>query len=187
MPATRKKIIRIIFWAFVAVTTLPLILIFFKPPLADVPSTPEAAKSYDEKMLQLNGGPNGAREIRFTEAELNSKVQESLGDMGATSGAVALKGLTLHLTGNQLEGVFRVDTVGVTLYLVIGGTMSLANHRLVLNPTDTALGRLHVPLWLLGPAIRDRLNGPDMQSLFAVPDNVRSVRVENGELIFETE
>lgn len=187
MPATRKKIIRIVFWALVVVTTVPLVLIFFKPPLSDVPSTPEAAKSYDEKMLQLNGGGTGGKEIRFTEAELNSKVQESLGDMGATSGAVALKGLAVHLAGSELEGVFRVDTVGVSLYLVIGGTVSLSNHRLVFNPTEMALGRLHVPMWLIGPALRDRLNGPDMQSLFAFPDNVRSVRISNGELIFEAE
>jgi hypothetical protein len=143
-------------------------------------------KSYDEKMLQLNSGANGAKEIRFTETELNSKVQEALGDMGATGGAVALKALTIHLSGDQLKGVFRVDTVGVSLYLVIGGTLSEGNHRLVFNPTETALGRLHVPIWLLGPAIRDRLNSPDTQSLFALPDNVQSVRIENGEMIFET-
>jgi hypothetical protein len=187
MPATRKRIIRIIFWAFVIVTTVPLVLIFFKPPLADIASTPEAAKSYDEKMLQLNGGWNGRREIRFTETELNSKVQESLGDMGATSGAVALKGLTIHLRGDELQGVFRVDTVGVSLYLVIGGTVGETNHRLAFNPTETVLGRLHVPIWLLGPAIRDRLNSSDVQSLLALPENVKSVRIENGELIFETE
>ena len=183
----RKKIFRIVFWAFVIVTTLPLVLIFFTPPLGDVSSTPEAAKSYDEKMLQLNAGGNGAREIRFTETELNSKVQESLGDMGGTSGAVALKSLTIHLTGNRLEGVFRVDAVGVSLYLLIGGTLSVANHRLVFNPTEMALGRLPVPIALVGPALRDRLNSPDMQSLLAPPDNVRSACVENGGLTIELE
>jgi hypothetical protein len=181
-----KKAFRIAFWVFVIVTTLPLVLIFIKPSLPDVASTPEAAKSYDEKMVQLNESGPG-KEVRFTEVELNSKIQESLGDMGQTGGPVALKSLTVHLVGNQLDGVFRVDAVGVSLDLLIGGTLGESAHRLVFNPTKMALGRLPVPVSLVGPSLRDRLNSPDLQSLFALPDNVRSVRIENGELIFETE
>ena len=179
----RKKAFRIAFWALVVVTTLPIILIFFKPSLPDVASTPEGAKSFDEKMDQLNESGPG-REVRFTEAELNSKIQESLGDLSAT---VALKSLTVHLVGHELQGVIRADAVGVSLYLLIGGTFGENAHRLVFNPTKMALGRLPVPAPLVGPLLRDRLNGPDMQSLFELPDNVRNVRIENHELIFETE
>ena len=182
----RKKAFRIAFWALVVVTTLPIILIFFKPSLPDVASTPEGAKSFDEKMDQLNESGPGM-EVRFTEAELNSKIQESLGDLSATGAPVALKSLTVHLVGHELQGVIRADAVGVSLYLLIGGTFGENAHRLVFNPTKMALGRLPVPAPLVGPLLRDRLNGPDMQSLFELPDNVRNVRIENHELIFETE
>ena len=181
-----KKVIRITFWILVIVTTLPLLLIFFKPSLPDVASTPEAAKSFDEKMDQLNESGPG-REVRITEAELNSKIQGSLGDISATGGPVALKSLTVHLAGEEFEGVIRADAVGVSLYLLIGGTFGENAHRLVFNPTKMALGRLPVPGPLVGPLLRDRLNSPDMQSLFELPDNVRNVRIENGELIFETQ
>src|SRR6266567_4468476 len=99
-----KKVIRITFWILVIVTTLPLILIFFKPSLPDVASTAEGAKAFDGKMVQLNESGPGRRSP-VHQGEFDFENPESPCELNANRGPVALKSLTVHLVGDEFEGV----------------------------------------------------------------------------------
>jgi hypothetical protein len=179
-----KRIYRIISWTLLALTVVSILLVLRKPSFPTVESSPEAARSFDEKFSLLSTPPAGAapREIRFTEAELNSKLQQSL-KSPPPAGPATLKAAIVHLEGDKLMGLFTVDVSGLDIYLTLGGKLGVNNRSLEFTPTDLKMGSQPVPVSILGSTLRDRLNA--MREQMQLPDSVQDVRIENGELVVQ--
>lgn len=184
-----KKIFRIISWSLLALTLLSILLIFRKPSIPPVEISAEAAKSFDQKLVQLNQAHEQRRpaEVHITEAELNSKLQERLKQNHAAGGSTSLKEAVVNLEGNRLRATFTVNVKGRDFDLTLGGNLGVDNGALEFKPADARLGSLPVPLALIGPAIRERLNSPEMRERMKLPDFIKDVRLENGELVLQSQ
>jgi uncharacterized protein YpmS len=179
-----KKIYRIASWTLLILTVVSIVLMLRKPSVAPVVSTPEAARSFDEKIAQLEQlRPQGApQEVRITEAELNSKLQESM-QGAATPGPAALEAASIHLEGDRMIGTFTVKVSGKDLYLTLGGTLGAVNGQLQFTPTEVKLGSLPVPVSAVESTLREKLDSPEMHDRMKLPDSIKNIHIENGELV----
>jgi uncharacterized protein YpmS len=185
-----KKIYRIISWSLLILTVISILLLLRKPTVPKIETSPEAAKAFDEKIAQVGqahqqGTP---KEIRITESELNSKLQQSFEAAAAAPGApAALKTATVHLEADKFVGTFTVNVGGKDLYVTLGGKVSVNNHALQFTPTEVKMGSLPVPLSAVESTLRERLNAPEFRDRMTLPDSIKDVRIENGELVVQTQ
>lgn len=173
-----KWIIRIAALILLGVSFVLILLVLHKPNVPVVEVSADASRSFDEKMayLVLAQERRLPAEIRLTEAEINSKIQEALKSNPPPPAAVTLKGATVLLQGEKLLAVLMVSAKGVELQVAVAGSLDFSNHTLRLIPSEVHVGSLPVPAsWLQG-----RL---DMH--MEIPAAVTAMRVENGELVVE--
>jgi uncharacterized protein YpmS len=180
-----KKIYRIASWTFLILTVVSIVLMLRKPSAPPVVSSPEAAKSFDEKIAQVEEpSPQSApQEVHITEAELNSKLQESMAGAGTTPGPAALEAASIHLEGDRMIGTFTVKVSGKDLYLTLGGTLGAVNGQVQFTPTEVKLGSLPVPVSAVESTLRQKLDSPEMRDHMKLPDSIKDIRIENGELV----
>jgi len=179
-----KKIYRIISWSLLVLTILSILLMLRKPSLSPIVTSPEAAKSFDEKIAQLEQPrqPGGSEEVRITESELNSKLQESMQGPSA-AGPATLESASIHLEDDRLIGVFTVKVSGKDLYLTVGGTLGAVDGQVRFTPTEMKLGSLPVPLSAVESTLKEKLDSPEMREHLKLPESVKDVRIDNGELV----
>jgi hypothetical protein len=173
-----KRIIRIISWSLLALTLVSILLALRKPSFPTVEVSAQAVRSFDEKMSRLAQAQEQRvpGEIRLAEAEINSKIQESLEDNPPPAGAVTLKGATVHLEGEHLRTMLTVNAKGVALHVTVAGSLGFSNHSVRLIPSEVGVGSLPLPAsWLEGKI--------DMH--MEVPEAITAMRVENGELVVQ--
>lgn len=175
-----KRIFRYIAVGLVVASLILLWLLLRRPSMPTAEASAEAAKSFDEKMARLAQAQEQQvpGEIRLTEAEINSKIQEGLKNNPPPAGAVTLKGAVVHLEGDKLRTMLTVNVKGIELVVTVGGTLDFSQHTVRLIPSEVRLGSLPVPASLM----KDRI---DMQ--MQVPASVAAMRIENGELVVQAQ
>jgi hypothetical protein len=175
-----KRIIRITVCGLLALTLVSVLLALRKPSFPAVEVSAQAVRSFDEKMSRLAQAQEQrvSGEIRLTEAEINSKIQESLKNNPPPAGAVTLKAATVHLQGEKLRTMLTVNAKGVNLHVTVAGSLGFSNHTLRLIPSEVGIGSLPLPAsWLEGRI--------DMH--MEVPEAVAGMRIENGELVVQAQ
>lgn len=184
-----RKIYRVISWSLLILTLVSILLALRKPSVVPVEVSPQAANSFDEKLAQLEeahqqGAP---QEIRITEAELNSKLQQGMQEASmAPGGATALKAATIHLESDKLVGTFTVSVSGKDVYVTLGGNLAVQNGALQFTPTEMKMGSLPVPISAVESTLREKLNSPEMRDRMKLPDSIKDIRIENGELVLQS-
>jgi hypothetical protein len=175
-----KKIFRYIAVGLVVASLILLWLLLRRPSMPTAEASAEAAKSFDEKMASLAQAQEQQvpGEIRLTEVEINSKIQEGLKNNPPPAGAVTLKGAVVHLEGDKLRTMLTVNVKGIELVVTVGGSLDFSQHTVRLIPSEVRLGSLPVPASLM----KDRI---DMQ--MQVPASVATMRIENGELVVQAQ
>ncbi|MCJ7501846.1 MAG: hypothetical protein MUP80_02130 [Acidobacteriia bacterium] len=175
-----KRIFRYIAVGLVVASLILLWLLLRRPSMPTAEASAEAAKSFDEKMARLAQAQEQQvpGEIRLTEVEINSKIQEGLKNNPPPAGAVTLKGAVVHLEGDKLRTMLTVNVKGIELVVTVGGTLDFSQHTVRLIPSEVRLGSLPVPASLM----KDRI---DMQ--MQVPASVAAMRIENGELVVQAQ
>jgi hypothetical protein len=175
-----KRIFRYIAVGLVVASLILLWLLLRRPSMPTAEASAEAAKSFDEKMARLAQAQEQQvpGEIRLTEAEINSKIQEGLKNNPPLAGAVTLKGAVVHLEGDKLRTMLTVNVKGIELVVTVGGSLEFSQHTVRLIPSEVRLGSLPVPASLM----KDRI---DMQ--MQVPASVAAMRIENGELVVQAQ
>jgi len=175
-----KRIFRHIAVGLVVASLILLWLLLDQPSMPTAEASAEAAKSFDEKMARLAQAQEQQvpGEIRLTEAEINSRIQEGLKNNPPPAGAVTLKGAVVHLEGDKLRTMLTVNVKGIELVVTVGGSLDFSQHTVRLIPSEVRLGSLPVPASLM----KDRI---DMQ--MQVPASVAAMRIENGELVVQAQ
>ena len=104
-----KRMYRIISWGLLALTVVSILLVLRRPYFPTAEASPEAARSFDQKISRLGAPSTGGLpgEIRLTEAEVNSGLQENLSPP-APGGVATLKSTSVHLEGEKLFALFTV-------------------------------------------------------------------------------
>jgi uncharacterized protein YpmS len=184
-----RKIYRLISWSLLILTLVSILLILRKPSVVPVETSPQAAKSFDEKLAQLarahqQGAP---QEIRITETELNSKLQQGVQEAsGGAAGATGLNAAAIHLESDELVGTFTVSVAGKDVYVTLGGKLAVQNKVLQFTPTQMKMGSLPVPISVVESTLRKKFNSPEMRDRMKLPDFVKDIRIENGELVLQS-
>jgi len=174
------RILRYIGVGSLVISLVLIWLVLRKPSLPTLETSSEAAKSFDEKAGQLarvqEQGMLG--EVRFTEAEINSKIREALQSNPPPAGPATLKEAAVRLEGESVLAMLTLNVKGKALYVTMRGNLGFSNHVLQLIPSEVRIGSLPVPASILGGKFDARVE---------VPESVTAVRVENSELVVQAQ
>lgn len=184
-----KKVSRIISISILVLALIAVLMALRAPSATLVPASAQDAKSFDEKILSLEqahlqGAPHTAH---FTEAELSSKLQQGLDEIPPDGGTVVLKAASVQLEGDGFVGVFTLDASGKELYLTMTGTLGVNDGRLQIQPSSAKLGSLPIPAMAFRRILARQFDSPQTRERLRLPDFIKDVHIENGELLVEAQ
>ena len=204
---------RVISVATLAISVFTLILVLRRPAPVAAPVPPAAmaanAHSFQEKVNRLEGPKNTdepATEVRLNSGELTAAIAQAAGALpvpATTStssgsspstataptgplefpGAVPnIKDYQVSMDGDTLRGQFLTQIAGKDVYLTIAGHLGSKDGYATFEATEVKLGDLNVPVSLVNDALQKKLM--EQRDQLKLPDGVRDVKVENGEMVF---
>ena len=175
-----RKIVRYVAIATLLASLICIWLLLRKPSLPTDKPTRDAAQSFTDKVAQLTlaheqGLPS---EIRLTEAEINSQIEEGLKSHPPPADAAGLKRAKVHLEGDKLVALLTMNMKGRDVYVTVGGNLNFADRSVRLVPSEVRIGSFPVPVsWVEGRI--------DMH--MEVPEAISAVRLENSELVVKAD
>jgi hypothetical protein len=191
-------------FATLATSILTLVLVLKRPaPVA--PALPPAAaaanaQSFQEKVNRLaqpRAPGDGESEVRINSGELSAGLAQAAGlappavpanaSTGAPSsefpGAVPnIKDYQVSMDGDIVRGQFLTEIAGKDVYLTLAGHLGAKDGYATFNATEVKIGDLPVPASLVNEALQKKL--AEQRDQLKLPDNVKDLKVENGELVF---
>lgn len=183
------KVSRIIYLSILILMLIAVLMALRAPSTTLVPVSAQDAKSFDEKIssLEQSHQQGFAQTAHIKETELTSKLQQGIDESAANpQGSVALKAASVHLEGDGFLGVFTLSVRGKELYLTMAGTLGVLDGRLQIQPSSAKLGSLPIPAPLFRSLLKIRSDSPEARERFELPDFLKDVHIENGELQVES-
>ena len=203
---------RIFSLATLAISIITLYLVLKRPaPVAGPTASPAAAaanaQSFQEKVSQLDQPKSSAEppsEVRINSAELSAALAQASGMMAtaATSpatgkgssgaavpgasgefpGAVPdVKDYQISMDGDIVRGQFLTQIAGKDVYVTLGGHLGAKDGYATFDATEAKVGDLSVPVSLVNEALQKKL--AEQRDQLKLPDNVKDIKIENGELV----
>ncbi len=198
---------RILSWATLAISIFTLYLVIRKPtPISTPPASPAVAaanaQSFQEKLSQLEQPKSSAdapSEVHINSAELSAAFAQATGtapsaNSGSTSGSSAtstsselpgpvpdIKDYQVAMDGDVVRGQFLTQIAGKDVYVTLGGHLGAKDGYATFEATEAKIGDLSVPASLVNEALQKKL--VEQRDQLKLPDNVKDIRVENGELV----
>ena len=185
-----KKVSRIISASILALALIAVLMALRAPSTTLVPISAQDAKSFEEKILSLaQAHQQGvAQTAHITETELSSKLQQSIDESAANpQGSVVLKAASVHLEGDGFVGVFTLGVSGKELYLTLTGMLGVLDGRLQIEPSTAKLGNLPIPAMAFRHILQRQFGSPETGERLRLPEFIKDVRIENGELLLEAQ
>ena len=201
------KLRRIISFATLAISILTLVLVLRRPaPVAPVlePAAAAAnAQSFQEKVNQLaqpRTPGEGDSEVRINSGELSAGLAQTAGlappasandSTGAPAASPAMefpgavpniKDYQVSMDGDIVRGQFLTQIAGKDVYLTLAGHLGSKDGYATFNATEVKVGDLSVPASLVNEVLQKKL--AEQRDQLKLPDNVKDLKVENGELVF---
>lgn len=200
------KIQRIISYVTLAISILTLVLVLKRPaPVAPVvaPATAAAnAQSFQEKVNQLaqpKPAGDGQSEIRMSSGEVSAAIAQAAGLLPATTGASTgsstaapgtefpgavpnIKDYQVSMDGDLVRGQFLTQIAGKDVYLTLAGHLGAKDGYATFDATEVKVGDLSVPASLVNEVLQKKL--AEQKDQLKLPNNVKDIKVENGELVF---
>ncbi|MGA3089052.1 MAG: hypothetical protein ABSD75_10595 [Terriglobales bacterium] len=206
------KLQRIISFATLAISILTLVLVLKRPAPVAPALAPAAAvahaQSFQEKVNQLaQPRPPGEAEseVRINSEELSSALAQAAGMLPAASsanpstnapsgstaagptmefpGAVPnIKDYQVAMDGDVVRGQFLTQIAGKDVYLTLAGHLGAKDGYATFDATEVKVGDLSVPASLVNDVLQKKL--AEQRDQLKLPNNVKDIRVENGELVF---
>lgn len=171
-------------------------------------------QSFQEKLNRLEQpagtGENGG-EVRLNAGELTAALAQATGLLptgtaptaatdasGASSsnssspaptsstefpGAVPnIKDYQVSMDGDIVRGQFLTQIAGKDVYLTLAGHLAAKDGYATFEATEVKIGDLSVPVSLVNDALQKKL--AEQHDQLKLPDNVKDIKIENGELVF---
>ena len=198
----------------ISVFTLILVLRKPAPvaPPASPAATAANAQSFQEKVNRLEqprtaGG--GDSEVRMNAGELTAALSQATAMLPAAAATVSntngspnspasapasggslefpgavpnVKDYQVSMDGDTLRGQFLTQVAGKDVWLTLAGHLSSKDGYATFEATEVKLGDLSVPPSLVNDALQKKL--AEQRDQLKLPDNVKDIKVENGELVF---
>jgi len=93
-----------------------------------------------------------------------------------------IKDYQVSMDGDILRGQFLTQIAGKDVYLTVAGHLGSKDGYATFEATEVKLGDLNVPVSLVNDALQKKLT--EQRDQLKLPDNVKDVKVDNGELVF---
>ena len=204
---------RVISLVTLAISLFTLVMVLRKPAPVAVPVSAAAsaanAQSFQEKVDRLEQpstpGQSGS-EVRLSSGELTAAIAQATGILpspaatpasGSTSPATSLapggvpefpgavpniKDYQVSMDGDLLRGQFLTQIAGKDVYLTLAGHLGAKDGYATFDATEVKVGDLSVPVSLVNDALQKKL--AEQHDQLKLPNNVKDLRVENGEMVF---
>ena len=170
------------------------------------------AQSFQEKLNRLEQpkpAGEGESEVRMNSAEVNAALEQAAGllpasaaaagtnaanNRGATtaqppSGAMEfpgpvpnIKDYQVSIDGDIVRGQFLTQIAGKDVYLTLAGHLGAKDGYATFDATEVKLGDLSIPVSLVNDVLQKKL--AEQRDQLKLPNNVKDLKVENGELVF---
>ena len=203
------KLQRIISFATLAISIITLILVLKRPAPVASPVAPAVvaanAQSFQEKVNQLakpKEPGQGESEVRMNSGEISAALAEAAGILPATAtaangaasgspsaspatqfpGAVPnIKDYQVSMDGDTVRGQFLTQIAGKDVYLTLAGHLGSKDGYATFDATEVKVGDLSVPAALVNEVLQKKLS--EQRDQLKLPENVKDIRMENGELV----
>ncbi|MGB9203031.1 MAG: hypothetical protein WCB94_03545 [Terriglobales bacterium] len=202
------KLRRIISLATLAISILTLVLVLKRPAPVARALAPDAAaanaQSFQEKvnrLAQSRAPGEGEGEVRINSGELSAGLAQAAGlappttsandSTGAPAaspstefpGAVpSIKDYQVSMDGDIVRGQFLTQIAGKDVYLTLAGHLGSKDGYATFDATEVKVGDLSVPASLVNGVLQKKL--AEQRDQLKLPDSVKDLKVENGELVF---
>lgn len=197
----------------ISVFTLVMVLRKPAPVAAPVSpaATAANAQSFQEKVNRLEqpaaSGESGS-EVRLNAGELTAALAQATGMLptaatapsNANSGSLPasssapggapefpgavpnIKDYQVSMDGDIVRGQFLTQIAGKDVYLTLAGHLGAKDGYATFDATEVKVGDLSVPVSLVNDALQKKL--AEQHEQLKLPNNVKDIKVENGELVF---
>ncbi len=203
----------IISLATLAISILTLVLVLKRPaplaPAADPAAAAANAQSFQEKVNQLVQPrmlSEGESEVRMNSGEVSAALAQAAGllpsatatnastsspstNSPGASGAMEFPGAVpnirdyqVFMDGDIVRGQFLTQIAGKDVYLTLAGHLGSKDGYATFDATEVKVGDLSVPASLVNEVLQKKL--AEQRDQLKLPDNVKDLKVENGELVF---
>src|ERR1019366_1968305 len=206
------KLQRIISFAPLAISILTLVLVLKRPAPVTPALAPAAAaanaQSLQEKVNRLaqpRVPGEGESEVRMNSGELSAALAQAAGLMPSTppantstsapsssspaSGAMEFPGAVpnikdyqVSMDGDIVRGQFLTQIAGKDVYLTLAGHLGSKDGYATFDATEVKVGDLSVPASLVNGVLQKKL--AEQRDQLKLPNNVKDLKVENGEMVF---
>ncbi len=197
----------------ISVFTLVMVLRKPAPVAAPVSpaATAANAQSFQEKVNRLEQATapgEGGSEVRLTAGELTAALAQATGMLPATAtapsnangassssspsapggapefpGAVPnIRDYQVSMDGDIVRGQFLTQIAGKDVYLTLAGHLGAKDGYATFEATEVKVGDLRVPVSLVNDALQKKL--AEQRDQLKLPNNVKDLKIENGELVF---
>ncbi len=155
------------------------------------PSDASPAQS-SQTPAQPGSAASPKAEIRINSDEISAVLAQTLGTAGTSgltpdsnvgSGAPNIKDQQISFDGDVVHGQFLTEIAGKDVWITISGHIGEKDGYATFDPTEFKVGDLSVPVSLVNPALQKKLS--EERDRLKLPDNVGSVKVENGQLVMQ--
>ena len=185
-----------------------------RPTPVAAPAPPAAvaasAQSFQEKLDRLEQPKEtgeGESEVRMNSAEVNAALAQAAGLLPAgVSGAAPanpnnssaipapggsmefpgpvpnIKDYQVSMDGDLVRGQFLTQIAGKDVYLTLAGHLGAKDGYATFDATEVKVGDLSVPASLVNGVLQKKL--AEQRDQLKLPNNVKDLKVENGELVF---
>jgi hypothetical protein len=169
------------------------------------------AQSFQEKVDRLGQPANsgqGGSEVRLSSGELTAALAQATGMIPSTVPAPAtasgsaspaspaapgsptefpgavpnIKDYQVSMDGDVLRGQFLTQIAGKDVYLTLAGHLGSKDGYATFDATEVKIGDLNVPVSLVNDALQKKL--AEQHDQLKLPNNVKDLKVENGEMVF---
>jgi hypothetical protein len=166
-----------------------------------------------DRLEQPKATGQGESEVRMNSAEVNAALAQAAGllSAGATGAAPPANGSSpgpanssvpaqpngsmefpgpvpgikdsqVSMDGDLVRGQFLTQIAGKDVYLTLVGHLGAKDGYATFEATEVKLGDLSVPVALVNDALQKKL--AEQHDQLKLPDNVKDLKIENGELVF---
>jgi hypothetical protein len=180
-------------------------------PVAAAASAQSFQEKVNE-LAQPKGAGEGQQEVRINSGELSAAIEQAAGLLPApsalanpatsTSGSVSspaaghssvgpamefpgavpdIKDYQVSMDGDIMRGQFLTQIAGRDVYLTLAGHLGSKDGYATFDATEVKVGDLSVPVSLVNDVLKKKL--AEQRDQLKLPDNVKDIKIENGELV----
>ena len=181
-----------------------VIVLLLKKPAPPAPELPQAeikpkAEAFEQKLAQIETARQSgetAATASFTTDEVNAfitdataKATEQLqksGDTAAIEAQAEVKNTRVAFEGDEVIAQAATVRYGQDVYVTVRGHLSNNNGYLEFTPTGFKIGEMTIPVSMVAPKLQEKLSEPANHEKLKLPEFVKDLRIENGQLLMTT-